>query len=59
MVDKTELRESLKAAIKRNPDAINVISAVSCVAESEIKKFVDGDHEALSMVELMTIKCLR
>lgn len=56
MVNKTGLRESLKAAVKRNPDAIDIISMVSGVPENEIQKFVDGDDEALREVQMMVLK---
>lgn len=59
MVNKTELRESLKSAVIRNPDAINIIAAVSAVNEDKIKDFVKGNDEAISDFESMALDGLK
>ena len=59
VVNKTELRESLKSAVIRNPDALNVISAVSAVNEDKIKDFVKGDDESLTDFQLKSLDVLK
>lgn len=59
VVNKTKLRESLKSATIRNPDALNIISAVSTVCEDKIKAFVKGDDDALNTFQLMSLDAIK
>lgn len=59
MIDKNELREALKIAVFRKPDALIVLSVVSCISEDKIISFVNGHDDALSMVELMTLDVMK
>lgn len=58
MIDANELRNDLKAARKRNPDAIQVISAVSGIEQSKIEKFAKGE-DSLNLVEMMNLNMLK
>jgi len=59
VVNKTKLRESLKSATTRNPDALNIISAVSAVCEEKIKEFVKGDDDALTAFQLISLDMVK
>jgi hypothetical protein len=54
MVNKEELRESLKALDKRKSDGIDILSAISGVDKEKIKKFIEGEDN-LDFTETMII----
>lgn len=52
------LRLGLLSAHNRNADALLVISAVSHVSQAKIKRFMDGDDSALTLIERTALEIL-
>lgn len=57
MMEKDELIASLKTAKKRNPDAWNIIGAVSGLGEKAVKDIATGKREP-TMMELSMLGTL-